>query len=416
MFLCWCSEKMLRKRARSIHKDQNHKDQRTMISDADYDCNSLEGTNIKNSSIFNAPLVFVGMGQRGVLDSDSVKSPTSPLDFTWISNLGNPFVRTPRSSLHEGKQQRIWDCNNKVGLGIIDSLELEDNNCSEFSGKILFSSENKKPSLTPQMIINAPNCRTFVDSVKVSKSLPKDFCKLPYTKNSEDSSHMGKFNVLYEIGETIQEHAPFGKTRSFSLDSFTLIDSNVDSDSKDFGSNREIRPPHFIGGSKNSNTYLPEAASICSSNEIVKFLSTSEIENSEDYTCVISHGPSPKTTHIFCDCILRTHSNDFKNHYNEGEDKGVSSIVEDNMLQTPIQCPSGDFLSICYHCNKKLKEGEDIYIYRGEESFCSLACREMEIMIDEARQESSNSASQSPPKMGYHGDIFELGIPTAIAV
>ncbi|MED6185745.1 hypothetical protein PIB30_060084 [Stylosanthes scabra] len=348
-----------------------------MVSDADYGFNSMEGKNTKNNSIFNAPLVFVGMGQRGVLDSDSVKSPTSPLDFTWISNLGNPFVRTPRSSLHEGKQQRIWDCNNKVGLGIIDSLELEDNNCSEFSGKFLFSSENKNPSLTPQMIINTQNCTTFVDSVKVSKSLPTDFCKLPYAKN--------------------------------------------DSDSKDIGSNGAIYPPHFIGGSKNSNTFPPgelasNPASICSSDEYVKFLSPSEVENSEDYTCVISHGPNPKTTHIFCDCILETHSNDFKNHYNEEEDKGVSFMVDNNMLPTPIQYSSGDFLSICYHCNKKLKEGEDIYIYRGEESFCSLACREAEITMDEARQESSNPDTESPPKKGFHGNIFELGIPTAIAV
>ncbi|CAI0423413.1 unnamed protein product [Linum tenue] len=29
-----------------------------------------------------------------------------------------------------------------------------------------------------------------------------------------------------------------------------------------------------------------------------------EIELSEDYTCVISHGPIPKTTHIFDDCII----------------------------------------------------------------------------------------------------------------
>ncbi|MED6166221.1 hypothetical protein PIB30_106932, partial [Stylosanthes scabra] len=46
-----------------------------------------------------------------------------------------------------------------------------------------------------------------------------------------------------------------------------------------------------------------------------------------------------------------------------------------------------------------------------EESFCSLACREVEIPINEARQElSSNPDSESPPEMGFHGDFFELGI------
>ncbi|CAH2068016.1 unnamed protein product [Thlaspi arvense] len=31
---------------------------------------------------------------------------------------------------------------------------------------------------------------------------------------------------------------------------------------------------------------------------------TREMALSEDYTCIISHGPNPKTTHIFGDCIL----------------------------------------------------------------------------------------------------------------
>ncbi|CAH9132759.1 unnamed protein product [Cuscuta epithymum] len=33
-------------------------------------------------------------------------------------------------------------------------------------------------------------------------------------------------------------------------------------------------------------------------------LSLSEMELSEDYTCVITHGPNPKTTHIFGNCVV----------------------------------------------------------------------------------------------------------------
>lgn len=36
----------------------------------------------------------------------------------------------------------------------------------------------------------------------------------------------------------------------------------------------------------------------------VRSLSVTELEKSEDYTCVISRGPNPKTTHIFDDCVL----------------------------------------------------------------------------------------------------------------
>uniref|UniRef100_A0A7N0UCX6 Uncharacterized protein n=1 Tax=Kalanchoe fedtschenkoi TaxID=63787 RepID=A0A7N0UCX6_KALFE len=41
---------------------------------------------------------------------------------------------------------------------------------------------------------------------------------------------------------------------------------------------------------------------------LARQLSVAEMELSEDYTCVISHGPNPKTTHIFDDYILGSYS------------------------------------------------------------------------------------------------------------
>ncbi|XP_055811829.1 FCS-Like Zinc finger 8-like [Solanum dulcamara] len=35
-------------------------------------------------------------------------------------------------------------------------------------------------------------------------------------------------------------------------------------------------------------------------------LSLKEMESSEDYTCVITHGPNPKTTHIFDNCVVQS--------------------------------------------------------------------------------------------------------------
>lgn len=342
------------------------------ISDAKSDYYSQShalGHNIKSHSIFNVPCLFVGQGPKGLLDSDSVRSPTSPLDARVLQSLGNP-VRTPRSSTHEG-HHRSWDCC-KVGLSIIDSLE----DCSKFSGKILRSSESKNISLSPQMMIKTPNCQTYMNSFEASKSLPKDFCKVPYTPN-RSISHKGESTVLFEIGETDLEHELYGKTRSCSLDSSSplktlscLTTSNTDSDTENFAL-KDITiqigsPPHFSGGSRQSSN--SKTLSICSSNEFIKSLAASEIELSEDYTCVISHGPNPKTTHIFGDCILETHSNEFKNHFkNEGKEKDGLTLVGNNMLHaphTPNQYPSSDFLSYCHHCSKKLEEGKDIYIYR----------------------------------------------------
>ncbi|KAG4954055.1 hypothetical protein JHK87_039649 [Glycine soja] len=410
----WCFEIMLRKRTRSIQKDQHHTGQMA-ISDTNSESHALGG-NGKSNSIFNAPLLFVGMGHKGLLDCDSVKSPTSPLDFGFLSNLSNPF-RTPSSLSNEGPH-RSWDCA-KVGLSIIDSLE----ECSKFSWKILQASESKKTSLCPQMITKAPKCKSYMDSTQASKSLPKDFCKIPCTQNGSIVPK-GESTVLFEIGETPLEHEFFGKAVSFSLDSYSptkylsgLTGSNFDTDSENFALKQMCSPPHFIGGSQNNTKILlpselnsnPVAAVY--SNEFIESLSACEIENSEDYTCVISHGPNAKTTHIFCGCILETHANDSERHYKaEEEGKGLS-LFSVNILHTPNQYPSHDFLSVCYHCNKKLEEGKDIYIYRGEKSFCSLSCREIEIMMDE--QEKSNSSPENSPKCGFGGEVFETG--TSIA-
>ncbi|GMI73812.1 hypothetical protein like AT3G22550 [Hibiscus trionum] len=62
-----------------------------------------------------------------------------------------------------------------------------------------------------------------------------------------------------------------------------------------------------------------------------------EMELSEDYTCVKSHGANPKTTHIYDNCVVR----------------------------------SSYFLSFCHTCKKDLEQKIDIYIYRGEKAFCS---------------------------------------------
>ncbi|XP_058780947.1 FCS-Like Zinc finger 10-like [Vicia villosa] len=392
---------MLRKRSSSIQKDQHNMGYLT-----NSDANSENfGRNIKGNSIFNMPCLFVGLGPKGFLDSDSVRSPTSPLDTKVLSNLGNP-VRNQRSSLFE-ENRRSWDCC-KVGLSIVESLE--DCNCSRFCRKTL-----------QMMIKTTPICETCMDSFKSSESLPKDFC----TRN-ESLIHKGECesNVLFEIGETSLELGePIGRTRSCSMNSCKSLkasDSYIDDfDMKDAAFQVSF-PPHFIGGNENSNAIAlaelkPNTLSMCSSDEILKSLSASEIELSEDYTCVISHGPNPKTTHIFCDCVLETHpdlcvKNHFKNEEHEKE-KVVNLIGKG--LQTPNQYPSRAFLSFCHHCDKKLEEGKDIYIYRGEKAFCSLTCREMAIMIDEELEKSNPPCENSPkPKPGEQ--IFETGIPAII--
>jgi len=72
-------------------------------------------------------------------------------------------------------------------------------------------------------------------------------------------------------------------------------------------------------------------------------LSLSEMELSEEYTCVISHGPNPKTTHIFDNCV-----------------------VEESYCSVPNSPHSFslNFLSFCYTCKNHLEHTKDIFIYR----------------------------------------------------
>ncbi|MCL7051646.1 hypothetical protein MKW94_024260 [Papaver nudicaule] len=110
-------------------------------------------------------------------------------------------------------------------------------------------------------------------------------------------------------------------------------------------------------------------------------LSASEMELSEDYTCVIAHGPNPKTTHIFDDCIVENccgslvgFSASFK------KENGFSSV------NSPSHSPAQNFLSFCYSCKKNLGQGNDIFMYRGEKAFCSHECRYQEMLLDEGME------------------------------
>lgn len=71
-------------------------------------------------------------------------------------------------------------------------------------------------------------------------------------------------------------------------------------------------------------------------------LSLSEMELSEEYTCVISHGPNPRTTHIFDNCVVEMES----------------------YCYVPNSHSSMNFLNFCYTCKNHLEHTKDIFIYR----------------------------------------------------
>lgn len=369
---------MLRKRTRSIQKDQ-HQMGHPPISDSgseSYFHSDVFGNNFKTNTFYTVPGLLVGFNTTSLTDSDSVRSPTSPLDFRVLSNLGNPF-RSPRST--QDGQQKSWG-SNKVGLSIIDSLDDD----VKLPGKVLRPSESKNIIFGPRLRIKSPpNGQAKNNSFESAKSLPKNCAVFPHSK-TKSPLKKGSSDVLFEIGEAPFEPESLGKVRPCSLDSCRkfltlprLIDRNPNFSSGKFcvdNVTNQASSPESVGGSPNSNQFSGKKlstipGSIGSVNGFVGSLSASEIELSEDYTCVISHGPNPKTTHIYGDCILETLSDDLNNFGKSGDEEIGALQPFPNSEDSNLF--SNDFLSFCYSCNKKLEEGKDIYIYRCTMDFPS---------------------------------------------
>ncbi|KAG1330062.1 FCS-Like Zinc finger 10 [Cocos nucifera] len=389
---------MLRKRSRPVRSEQS---KGLLMPDSASDSSfSADGAvqKARSASFFSVPRLFVGLSTKGLPDSEAAKSPTSPLDSKVFSNRGSSFVRSPRSPGPEG-QPRSWLCS-KVGLGLVDSLNDE----SKVGGKVLGFSESRNILLGSPMRINIPTPKTLLDGgirdellgAVTPKSLPENVGSstkpgigLPSSRFCCSKPAIGSKGAELEPGE-------FGKLRSWSTD---IMYHNRRSGSEIFPSDSrksKLDSHPLVRNATNLDNFsgsLP--ISFGSSRGLMASLSASEIELSEDYTCIISHGPNPKTTHIFGDCILESHtisSPDSKNKL--GKEGGGSSWLVDCPEDLP-PCPSNDFLSNCFSCKKKL-EGKDIFMYRGEKAFCSCDCRDKEILIEEEMEKPATDSSNSP--------------------
>ncbi|KAG8084971.1 hypothetical protein GUJ93_ZPchr0010g10147 [Zizania palustris] len=131
-------------------------------------------------------------------------------------------------------------------------------------------------------------------------------------------------------------------------------------------------------------------ASIGCQRQYIGSVSATEVERSEDYTRIIAHGPNPKTTHIFGDCILEP--------------------CTESYLLVKLSDSGEELRRFCSSCKKKL-DGNDICFYRGDKAFCSGDCRDQEIPVED--EEESNTAISSPVSIGsssFHDDIFMAGM------
>ncbi|XP_062089418.1 FCS-Like Zinc finger 8 [Humulus lupulus] len=372
-----------------------------------------------SSSLFNIPGFFVGFGSKGSSESDSIRSPTSPLDIGVFSNLRNPAsLRYNRSSSENGHKKE-WNCSKVVGLGIVNSLV--DNT----TGGGLDIPKQKNILFGLQVKTNTTNSlKLYHDSSLKSKSLPTNYIASRLSQIKCLSPHLVSSSVAF--GREIP-------LESESLDNTQLCfsDSTVPSSLVSLTYNHNLRSENFcpevktrmsspsvIGTTssevKNSldmkTSTLP--IPIEPSQGFVGSLSAKEIELSEDYTCIISHGPNPKTIHIFGDCVLECHTNE-SNNFGKREELGVVSPQAANNSEGLAPITSDEALKFCHSCKRRLETDEDIYLDRGEQAFCSLDCCPEEILEEETGRSYQNSAGSSPGS-SFHEDVFLLGMPVAM--
>ncbi|KAL0330305.1 UNVERIFIED_CONTAM: FCS-Like Zinc finger 10 [Sesamum radiatum] len=400
---------MLRKRTRSHQKDQHMNNLMPDAISESYFHSDILSQKHKTNSFLKVSGLFVGFNPRSS-ESDSVRSPTSPLDFRIFSSFGNPF-RCQRSQ-NEG-HHKSWDC--KVGLSIIDSLDNE----AKQVGKVPGSSDNKNILCGRQMSIRRPNFCSHVDSLETPNSLPKDVAVFPNARPELANVHKGNSDAVFEIGQAAVEPEPYQNFRACSLDSerYGSHLTKFGNRKSRFGSgswvpentmNQMPWESAFLGGNLELGSSSGEKLStippsIHPGTCLVDSIPASEIELSEDYTCVRTHGPNPKVTHIFCDRILECHNDEVTEFLKKSENDNANPEADepaDNLgwYHTPEADKPADVLGLyppkfCYSCQKKL-DGEDIYMYRGEKPFCSYSCRSQEIEIDEEMEKIHKASSE----------------------
>ncbi|KAI5054781.1 hypothetical protein GOP47_0029926 [Adiantum capillus-veneris] len=71
-----------------------------------------------------------------------------------------------------------------------------------------------------------------------------------------------------------------------------------------------------------------------------------------------------------------------------------------------------DFLSKCFRCMRQLQDGKDIFMYRGDQAFCSQECRYKQIVADDRKH---RSPVVTPCFSGVRNDHRSVVRPTQAA-
>ncbi|MBA0588620.1 FCS-Like Zinc finger 8 isoform X1 [Gossypium raimondii] len=231
-------------------------------------------------------------------------------------------------------------------------------------------SDNTESIMSPKSILDSKPCSALKNPFWSESSTPKT--PEPEAKHKLDSKGIGLAIVDSFKDDYFDPNLPkpvlFGSQLRIQIPSLPHVLSPAES---------PRTPPEF--STKTRTSQLSSFSSVLSPSSVRETLNSprilignlpaSEMELSEDYTCVISHGSNPRTTHIFDDCIVESCC-------------GVVGFSSPKRNGSSYQ--SENFLSYCYACKKNLSPGKDIYMYRSEKAFCSKECRYQEMMLEES--------------------------------
>ncbi|PNT70080.1 hypothetical protein BRADI_2g05140v3 [Brachypodium distachyon] len=271
-------------------------------------------------ALFAVPRLLVGLAakQRAADGGgESERSPTSPLDPKAL------LLRSPRSP-------RAWD-SEPVGLGLVVDAN---------------ASSGPNPLLSPRLRLKS-HCS--------SSSAPKG-CG-------------GGGHSQPELGKTTTISCPAGMSVPCSRFFRGDLKSGPETAAAGAHSSNGKRHSFDLGKLPGPGPLSLPAPTIAGGGprRFVASVSASEVEQSEDYTCIIARGPNPKTTHIFGDCILEPQAvakSGVAMEVEQGAAKYSSYlVVKCAAAEDGAPAAAEDFLSSCFACRKKL-EGNDIYIYR----------------------------------------------------
>ncbi|RCV16039.1 hypothetical protein SETIT_3G105500v2 [Setaria italica] len=340
------------------------------------------GAGVGRPRLFAVPRLLVGLGAArcgaAAPDCDSptaARSPTSPLDLRPFAALGGSMLRSPRSP-------RSWD-SHRVGLGgLVDDDALAEPAAG--ARNRLLGTQMRQPFKLPQR-------------------LSKSFTTQPRDCGQAAPPVLGNVGTAAGAGASGK---PVLCSRSYG-DVKSGPEVTVPGGAQPGASSH----PADLGKLRASGS-LP--ASIGGPRRYIGSVSATEVEQSEDYTCIIAHGPNPKTTRIYGDCILEPCTV----RVSGGESMNAMEVKEGAESYWLVKCfddgeAGEEILSSCVSCKKKL-DGNDSCIYRGEKAFCSGNCRDNEILTEE-NSIAISSLSSASSSSSFNDDIFmaEMVVLTA---